>query len=172
MTVQYLNFSWGLGPNTLKRWVTADAAALAAAAAAARAAVAAHPVEPVEEPGARNVITDRALALQRYSAKYLYACHMRKLKSRQDTFQTGAQRSQQFFQAALAEFDTLPERERLLWQSRSRAHDLAQPSIKSQIITMLQADPTKSFDGVAAALDPPYWCSGDRSSVSRSRWAP
>ena len=84
LTVQYLNWSWGLGPNTLKRWVTADAAALAAAAAAARAAVAAHPVEPVEEPGARNVITDRALALQRYSAKYLYACHMRKLKSRRD----------------------------------------------------------------------------------------
>ena len=112
MTVQYLNFSWGLGPNTLKRWVTADAAALAAAAAAARAAVAAHPVEPVKEPGARNVITDRALALQRYSAKYLYACHMRKLKSRQDTFQTGAQRSQQFFQAAMAAFDSLDDDER------------------------------------------------------------
>ena len=161
LTVKYLNYSWGLGPNTLKRWVKADAAALAAAAAAARAAVVAHPMKPVEEPGARNVIVDRALARHRFSAKYLYACHMRRLQSKQDTFQTGAQRSQQFFSEAIAAFDDLPEHEHLLWASRARAHDLAQPSIKPQIITMLRADPTKSFDGVAAALDPPYWCSGE-----------
>ena len=76
LTIEYLNHSWGVGPNTFRGWEKK-------AAAAAKAAL----EPPVKEsPYDKNVIVNRSLAQARFTGKYLFALYHRQLASSVDTF--------------------------------------------------------------------------------------
>ena len=88
LTIGYLNHSWGVGPNTFKRWERQQADATAKAVEAALE-------PPAEQPFSGNVIVNRALAAQRHTAQYLYAVYQRQIVSSREAFACGRKRSPQ-----------------------------------------------------------------------------
>ena len=60
--------------------------------------------------------------------------------------------------AAMAEYDTLGADVHARWEQRAREHDARQPGILEAILSVLETDPTRSFEQVSA--DVGDWCSG------------
>ena len=93
-----------------------------------------------------NVIVNLSLAKHRLTAKYLFSVHMRRLKTKKDTFRTGAERSQKMFSDAMTEYSTIPPEDHALWDAKAREYILAQPGILDQILKIMRKNPTSSYD--------------------------
>ena len=158
LTVKYLAFAWMVGPNTLKRWMKADDAAIAASARKA-AVVEVRSWRP--KLFTANVIVNLSLTKQKMTAKYLFSVHMRRLKTKEDTFRTGVERSQKMFSDAMTEYSTIPPEDHLLWDAKAREYILAQPGILDQILKIMRKNPTSSWKHVSDSLSPKNWCSGE-----------
>ena len=164
LTIGYLNHSWGVGPNTFKRWERQQADATAKAVKAALE-------PPAEEPFSGNVIVNRELAAQRHTAQYLYAVYQRQIVSSREAFACGRKRSQELFNEYLQQWDTMKLDPNMrnhctYWEKRARDHDAAQPMILPQIIGILRKNPTLSFAAVSEKLtdwtsSATPWCSGE-----------
>ena len=170
LTIEYLNHSWGVGPNTFRGWEKK-------AAAAAKAAL----EPPVKEsPYDKNVIVNRSLAQARFTGKYLFALYHRQLASSMDTFTPSRARSNELFKMYMRRFEMMQEdpfmrRTCELWEKKARDHDAAQPGVlkkfghpsqESDIVVRGRGVAAQRLDGRGHAV---VFCRNDPASL-RSEW--
>ena len=119
--------------------------------------------------GPASVIIDRAQAARMYTARRLFALNKRqrdaKASSRSKSSSMTVGEAARQFSAAAKAYDDAGDAVHAYWEQRAREHDRRQPGILESILTVLEGDPTRSFDQVSADIG--GWCSGD----TIRRWA-
>jgi len=113
--------------------------------------------------GPASVIIDRAQAAKMYTARRLFALNKRqrdaKASSRSKSSSMTVGEAARSFSAAAKAYDDASDAVHAYWEQRAREHDRRQPGILESILTVLEGDPTRSFDQVSADIG--GWCSGD-----------
>ena len=115
------------------------------------------PLPPAPFKG--SVITNRKLASERYTPRFLYAVNERRVKSQAMEYQIDKAASDALLSEAIGRYDALGANEKKLWDQKARQHDAEQPFIRQRILDALRKNGSSSFERVAGEID--HWCSGE-----------
>ena len=114
--------------------------------------------------GPASAIFNRKVAQKWYSARRMFALNKRRsaakgsVSSSQSSSMT-REEAGQTLAAAMREYDAADDATHARWTQIAREHDARQPGILAAILSILERDPTRGFDHVAADIG--GWCCGD-----------
>lgn len=108
--------------------------------------------------GPASAIVDRKVARSWFTARRMYALNKRRADAAGDFASVSVGEAASRLAGAMAEYGTLGADVHARWEQRAREHDARQPGILEAILSVLEADPTRSFEQVAS--DVGDWCSG------------